>query len=84
MEVKIMEKEVVLPELGEDAPDEAEVSFWYVQEGDTIEEGEDMVEMVTDKAAFTVPTSAGGTVQEIVVGEGEMAGVDETIAVIDE
>ncbi len=79
-----MEKEVVLPELGEDAPDEAEVSFWYVQEGDSIDEGEDLVEMVTDKAAFTVPSSVGGTVKKILVDEGEMAGVDEAIAVIDE
>lgn len=78
-----MENEVVLPELGEDAPDEAEVSFWYAQEGDVIEEGEDLVEMVTDKAAFTVPSSAGGTVKEILVDEGEMAGVDEPIAVIE-
>lgn len=79
-----MEKEVVLPELGEDAPDEAEVSFWYAQKDDAIEEGEDLVEMVTDKAAFTVPSSAGGTVKEILVEEGEMAGVGEAIAVIEE
>lgn len=79
-----MEKEVVLPELGEDAPDEAEVSFWYAQVGDTIEEGEDLVEMVTDKAAFTVPSSTGGTVKEILVDEGDMADVGQAIAVIDE
>ncbi|MFW6457148.1 MAG: biotin/lipoyl-containing protein [Planctomycetota bacterium] len=79
-----MEKEVVLPELGEDAPEEAEVSFWYAQVGDTIEEGEDLVEMVTDKAAFTVPASTGGTVKEIRVDEGDMVDVGQAIAVIDE
>lgn len=78
-----MAKDVLLPELGEDAPDEAEVSFWYVQPGDEIEEDEDLVEMVTDKAAFTVPSSAGGTVREILVEEGEMAAVGEPIAIVD-
>lgn len=80
---EIMAEEVILPELGEDAPDEAEVSFWYVQPGDDIEEDADLVEMVTDKAAFTVPSSATGTVLKILVEEGEMAGVGEPIAIID-
>ena len=41
-----MASEVKLPPLGEDAPDEAEVSFWYLEEGETVEEGQDLVEMV--------------------------------------
>lgn len=78
-----MAKEVELPELGEDAPDEAEVSFWYVQAGDTIKEGEDLVEMVTDKAAFTVPSPVGGTVRELKVEEGDTAKVGQTMVVIE-
>lgn len=79
-----MATEVELPELGEDAPDEAEVSFWYVEVGDTIEEGEDLVEMVTDKAAFTVPSPAGGTVKELLVEEGDKAAVGQVMASIEE
>ena len=78
-----MEEKVTLPELGEDAGDEAEVSFWYVEEGESVEEGEDLVEMVTDKAAFTVPSPASGTLKEIMTPEGETVGVGEQMAVIE-
>lgn len=79
-----MVKKVQLPELGEDAPEEAEVSFWYVTPGEAIEEGEDLVEMVTDKAAFTVPSPVGGTVKELLIDEGENASVGQTMATIEE
>ena len=78
-----MALEMVLPDLGEDAGDEAEVSFWYVEEGDAVEEGQDMVEMVTDKAAFTVPSPAGGTVKEIRTREGDKVKVGDVMAVLE-
>lgn len=76
--------EVKLPPLGDDAPDEAEVSFWYVEEGETIEEGQDMVEMITDKAAFTVPATVSGTLKSILVPEGEKVKVGQALAVVEE
>jgi pyruvate dehydrogenase E2 component (dihydrolipoamide acetyltransferase) len=79
-----MTLEMVLPDLGEDAGDEAEVSFWYVEEGDEVEEGQDMVEMVTDKAAFTVPAPAGGTVREIRVQEGDKVKVGDVMALLED
>ena len=75
--------EVKLPPLGEDAPEEAEVSFWYVSEGEDLEEGQDMVEMVTDKAAFTVPAPAGGTMKSILAKEGEKVKVGQTMALVE-
>ncbi|MBS3761744.1 MAG: hypothetical protein KGZ25_00445 [Planctomycetes bacterium] len=78
-----MEEKVRLPELGDDAPDEAEISFWYITEGEQIEEGADLVEMVTDKAAFTVPSPAGGTIKEILVEEGDTVGVGDPMAIIE-
>jgi 2-oxoglutarate dehydrogenase E2 component (dihydrolipoamide succinyltransferase) len=78
-----MDVEVELPDLGEDAPEEAEISFWYVEEGETIEQGQDMVEMITDKAAFTVPAPAGGTVKSILVAEGDKVQVGQTMAVLE-
>jgi pyruvate/2-oxoglutarate dehydrogenase complex dihydrolipoamide acyltransferase (E2) component len=74
---------VKLPPLGEDAPDEAEVSFWYVEEGESIEEGQDMVEMVTDKAAFTVPAPVSGTVRSIAAREGDKVRVGQVMAVVE-
>lgn len=79
-----MAHEVKLPPLGDDAPDEAEVSFWYVEEGEQIEEGQDLLEMVTDKAAFTVPSPVSGTLSEIRAGEGEKVSVGQIMAIVEE
>ena len=78
-----MEHRVELPPLGDDAPDEAEVSFWYVAPGDEVEEEGDLVEMVTDKAAFTVPSPVAGTVKEVLVAEEETVAVGQAICVIE-
>jgi pyruvate/2-oxoglutarate dehydrogenase complex dihydrolipoamide acyltransferase (E2) component len=75
--------EMKLPDLGEDAPDEAEVSFWYVEVGEQVEEGQDLVEMVTDKAAFTVPSPVGGVVKEIRAKEGDTVKVGQVMAIIE-
>lgn len=74
---------VKLPPLGEDAPDEAEVSFWYVEQGEAIEEGQDMVEMVTDKAAFTVPSPVSGVVRTLAVAEGDKVKVGQVMAIVE-
>jgi 2-oxoglutarate dehydrogenase E2 component (dihydrolipoamide succinyltransferase) len=75
--------EFKLPPLGDDAPEEAEVSFWYVEEGEHVEEGQDMVEMVTDKAAFTVPAPASGVVASIAVDEGDKVKVGQVMATME-
>jgi pyruvate/2-oxoglutarate dehydrogenase complex dihydrolipoamide acyltransferase (E2) component len=72
--------EIKLPPLGDDAGEEAEVSFWYADPGETVEEGDDLVEMVTDKAAFTVPAPASGTITEILAPEGAKVQVGEVMA----
>jgi len=78
-----MEYRFELPDLGEDAPDEAEVSFWYVQEGEQVAEGQELVEMITDKAAFTVPSPVKGVLKRILVEEGSSAKVGEALAIIE-
>jgi 2-oxoisovalerate dehydrogenase E2 component (dihydrolipoyl transacylase) len=63
--------EVNLPELGEEAGDEARVSFWYVDAGEEVEEGDGLVQMLTDKATFDVPSPAAGKVVELVAQEDQ-------------
>lgn len=75
--------EVRLPELGEDTK-EATVSFWHFEKGDKIEEGQDLVEMTTDKATFNVPATASGTLTEAFFEEGDIVQVGEVLAVIEE
>ena len=78
-----MAVEVKLPPLGDDAPEEAEVSFWYVNEGEEMEEGQDMVEMVTDKAAFTVPAPVSGKIAAILTAEGDKVRAGQVMAIVE-
>ena len=76
--------ELKLPDLGEDGGTEAVVSLWHFEEGDEIHEGDDLVEMTTDKATFNVPTPVSGILSEIVSDEGETVEVGETLAMLEE
>lgn len=74
---------VVLPKIGEDV-NEATVSFWHINKGEKINKGDDLVEMVTDKAAFNVPSPASGVLTKVMFEEGQTAKVGQTIAIIEE
>jgi len=71
--------DVKLPDLGEDAGNEARVAFWYVDPGERVEEGDDLVQMLTDKATFDVPSPASGKVAELVADEDQEVKVGETL-----
>ena len=60
-----------LPSLGDDAGEEAQVSFVYVKPGDTVKEGDDLMEMVTDKATFNVPFTKSGKILKLRATEGD-------------
>jgi len=78
-----MEIEIKLPDLGDDAPDEATLSFFFVEEGESINEGDDLAEMVTDKATFNVPCPASGTVKRLLVKEDDVVKVGGVMAVLE-
>jgi pyruvate dehydrogenase E2 component (dihydrolipoamide acetyltransferase) len=71
-----------LPELGENVTG-GDVSKVLVQTGDSIKEGQTLLELETDKAAIEVPAPVGGVVQEVRVKAGTKAKVGEVIFVID-
>ncbi len=73
----------VLPELGKGI-DEATISFWMCEEGDKINKGDDVIEMLTDKATFNVPAPVSGVLKDILVREGEVVKVGQKIAEIGE
>lgn len=74
--------EFKLPELGEGI-NEAVVSFWHFSEGDSIKEGDELVEMATDKAAFNVACKFSGVLKKISAKEGETVKVGDVLAVIE-
>ena len=75
--------EIKLPSLGKDAGDAANLSFFFVREGDTVKEGEDFCEMFTDKATFTVPCPLNGRVKRILVRENQSVKVGQPLAVVE-
>ena len=76
--------ELTLPDLGEDAANEATISFWHSEEGDEVAEGDDLVEMTTEKATFNVQSPVAGTLVEIVAEEGDTVEIGEVLAIIDD
>lgn len=67
----------------EDAGDNATVSFVYFDEGDDVKEGDDLIEMVTDKATFNVPCPKNGTIKSFAVQEDDDVKVGDLICVIE-
>lgn len=74
---------VTLPSLGDDAGDEAQVSFVYVKVGDKVAKDDDLVEMVTDKATFNVPCPKTGTIKKLLVAEGDSVKVGDPLCEMD-
>ncbi len=75
-------KEVILPPLAEGV-EKANVSYWHHQSGDSVKEGEDLVELVTDKATFNMPSPSSGILKEILIAEGEVVKVGQVLAKIE-
>ena len=66
--------EIRMPEMGESVA-EGTILEWHKREGDSVEEGETVVEVSTDKVDAEVPAPASGTITKI------QAQVDETVQV---
>jgi 2-oxoglutarate dehydrogenase E2 component (dihydrolipoamide succinyltransferase) len=69
-----MATEIKVPTLGESVT-EATVGKWFKQAGDAVSVDEPLVELETDKVTVEVPSPAAGTLEEIVVKEGETVNV---------
>ena len=74
---------VILPEVAEGGR-EATVAYWHFEEGDRVEEGEDLVEIATDKSTFNVPAPCSGVLTEVFFEEGDIVEVGEVLATIEE
>ena len=74
--------EVKLPPLAEGV-DKASVSYWHHSVGDNVKEGEDLVELVTDKAAFNVPAEYSGKVKKINVKQGQEVSIGDVLVIVE-
>jgi len=75
-----MADEFKLPDIGEGLA-EGEIVRWLVAVGDTVEEDQPLVEVMTDKATVEVPSPHAGTVAELRAAEGDIIAIGTTILV---
>ena len=73
---------VILPNLGEGI-EKAAVSYWHFEIGQEVKEGDDLIEMATDKAVFNVPSTVAGILRKKVVEDGQEVKVGEVLAIIE-
>src|SRR5262249_12820836 len=77
---RLMATDVKLPRLGQ-GMESGTIVRWLKAEGESVEKGEPLYEVDTDKATQEVEAEASGVLLRIAVAEGEVA-VGHTIAVI--
>ncbi|MCO4341152.1 dihydrolipoyllysine-residue succinyltransferase [Staphylococcus agnetis] len=75
--------EVKVPELAESIT-EGTIAEWLKQVGDTVEKGEAILELETDKVNVEVVSEEAGTLQELLANEGDTVEVGQAIAVVGE
>jgi 2-oxoglutarate dehydrogenase E1 component len=70
--------DIVTPTGGESVT-EGTILEWSVKVGDTVKDGDTVVEISTDKVDMELPAPASGTITEILYGEGETVTVGQVI-----
>jgi 2-oxoglutarate dehydrogenase E2 component (dihydrolipoamide succinyltransferase) len=74
--------EVKVPQLSESVS-EATLLTWHKQIGESVSEGENLIDIETDKVVLELPAIKSGVLTKIIKGDGEKVASDEVIAQID-
>jgi 2-oxoisovalerate dehydrogenase E2 component (dihydrolipoyl transacylase) len=75
-------QELKLPSLAESVV-EGEILGWLIAEGDRIEEGQSVLEVMTDKVTVELPAPFSGIVRRLLVGVGAVVPVGTALALIE-
>ena len=73
--------EVIMPKAGSEM-EEGQIVKWLKKEGDKVEAGEVILEIMTDKVNMEIEAEASGTLLKILKHDGEIVPVTTTIAYI--
>ncbi|MBV9228430.1 MAG: pyruvate dehydrogenase complex dihydrolipoamide acetyltransferase [Chloroflexi bacterium] len=73
--------EITMPRLS-DTMEEGTISHWLKKPGDEIKKGDILAEIETDKATMDLEAYEEGTLQQILVQEGETAPIGKAVALI--
>ena len=77
-------RQVIFEYAGDDAST-ATVDYWHVDEGDVLEEGDDLVELRTEEGDLLVlPAPTGGVLRERFFEQGDEVELGDVIATIDD
>jgi pyruvate dehydrogenase E2 component (dihydrolipoamide acetyltransferase) len=76
-----MAEEVFIPQLGQTV-EEVTIVSWYVKDGDTVKQGQEILEVETDKAVFDVEATADGTIRVGPFKAGDVVPVLTVVATI--
>ena len=76
-----MATEILLPQWGMEMQDGTVVK-WLKQEGDTVQEGEPIVEVETAKIQTELESSASGVLVHIMVAEGTIVPIRALLAIV--
>ena len=74
--------EVRLPQLSMGMSD-AEIIDWYVEDGEEVAEGADLVEIEAEKARQVIPAPVAGIIRELAGDSGDVIEVRELLCVIE-
>lgn len=75
--------EVVLENLPEGVT-QATVQAWYLEEGDAVSKGDEIVELVVEDGKVTVTAPASGILAEVYYDEGEIVERGEVLCLIED
>lgn len=78
-----MSTEVFMPKFGM-TMEEGELVSWLKKEGDNVKRGDPIVEIMSNKITNQLEAQVDGTLEEIIVKEGETAVVGAIIGKINE
>ena len=73
--------EILLPAMGEGVI-EATITKWLVKEGDSIKEDDAIVEVATDKVDSEVPSPWDGTIDKLLLNEGDIPKVGDPLVIL--
>jgi len=74
--------EIKVPQLSESVT-EATLVTWHKQVGEAVSEGENLIDIETEKVVLELPAPDSGILSKIIWGDGEKVAADEVIALLD-
>lgn len=64
--------------------EEGTIQTWFFEEGDAVNEGDDLLEITTEEGTLTIQAASAGILAEVYYDEGEVVAKGEVLCTIDD